>query len=216
MFINIHSHRQAGNNEWGIQNLYRHFEQSAADGYYSIGLHPWYINPNTLQQQIEELNKNSRNKNVLAIGECGLDKVCSTDFILQQNAFSQQIVMANAINKPLIIHCVKAFEEVQFLLQQQKVKVPVIFHGFNKSRQLALQLVDKGYYLSFGKALQLPAIQQVLASVPLQQIFLETDDAGISIDNIYALAAPALQIDINTLSLQLKKNAAAVFGNAVF
>ncbi|WP_462240178.1 TatD family hydrolase [Ferruginibacter sp.] len=215
MLINIHSHQPPAHNQWLIQNLYRHFEQSAANGYYSIGLHPWYINETTLAQQMEELNNYCNNKNVLAIGECGLDKVCSTDFALQQNAFSQQIVMANAINKPLIIHCVKAFEEVQFLLQQQKVKVPVIFHGFNKSRQLALQLVDKGYYLSFGKALQLPAMQQVLASVPLQQFFLETDDAEMPIDNIYAVAAPALQIDINTLSLQLKKNAAAVFGNAV-
>lgn len=164
---------------------------------------------------MEELNNYCNNKNVLAIGECGLDKVCSTDFTLQQNAFTQQIIAAARVNKPLIIHCVKALEEVQFLLQQQKVKVPVIFHGFNKSRELALQLVDKGYYLSFGKALQLPAMQQVLASVPLQQFFLETDDAEMPIDNIYAVAAKALQIDINTLSLQLRKNVAAVFGNAV-
>jgi Tat protein secretion system quality control protein TatD with DNase activity len=86
----------------------------------------------------------------------------------------------------------------------------------NKNKVLAQQLAGKGYYLSFGKALQLPAMQQVLASIPLQQFFLETDDAAFSSEMVYALAAQALSIDVNTLSLQIKKNAATVFGSTVF
>jgi len=160
---------------------------------------------------MEELVAYSKNNNILAIGECGLDKVCQTDFTLQQQVFTQQIITAMAVHKPLIIHCVKAYDEVLLLLQQHKVEVPVIFHGFNKSKVLAQQLTGKGYYLSFGKALQLPAMQEVLTGIPRQQIFLETDDAAVSIATIYALAANALSIDINALSLQIKKNAAAVF-----
>lgn len=162
------------------------------------------------------LEQYSINKNVLAIGECGLDKICNTDFLLQQKVFAAQIGLANTINKPLIIHSVKAYEEVVQQLQQNDNKVPVIFHGFNKNKILAQQLIQKGFYLSFGKALQQPAIQELIKIVPPDKIFFETDDAAINIETIYAVAAEALHIDINSLSLQIKKNAVTVFGEALF
>ncbi len=162
------------------------------------------------------LEQYSINKNVLAIGECGLDKICNINFVLQQKAFAAQIGLANTINKPLIIHCVKAYEEVEQLLQQNNNKVPVIFHGFNKNKILAQQLISKGFYLSFGKALLLPAMQELIKTLPMGKIFFETDDAAINIEEVYVLAAQALQIDINSLSLQIKKNAAIVFGDALF
>lgn len=177
-----------------------------------MGLHPWYIDALHWPQQMEQLHQYSTGNRVVAIGECGLDKVCTTAFSLQQEVFGRQISLANTMGKPLIIHCVRAFAEVQWWLQKNKVQVPVIFHGFNKSTTLAQQLTSKGYYLSLGKGLQLPAVQNMLKAVPLQQVFLETDDSTIGIEKIYALAADALQIDVNTLSLQIKKNAAAVFG----
>ena len=116
----------------------------------------------------------------------------------------------------MIIHCVRAYAEVQQLLQQQHNTVPVVFHGFNKNEILAKQLIDKGYYLSFGKVLQQPAMQQVIQKLPADKIFLETDDATVEIETIYAWAAQALQIDILSLSLQIKKNAATVFGAGWF
>lgn len=186
-----------------------------AGSQYSIGLHPWYVDAANWPQQMEALMHYSANDNVLAIGECGLDKVCTTDFIVQQLVFNRQIALANTIGKPLLIHCVRAFDEVQLLLEKNKVQVPVIFHGFNKSKALAQQLIGKGYYLSFGKALQLPAVQLVLAGLPLPQIFLETDAAAFSIATVYTLAASILQIDSNTLSLQIAKNTATVFGNTI-
>jgi len=215
LYINIHSHQLPANNEWVIQNRYQHFDNLLAGSQYSIGLHPWYIDAASWLQQMEALTLYSTNNNVLAIGECGLDKVCTTDFIVQQQVFIRQIALANTIGKPLLIHCVRAFDEVQLLLEKNKVQVPVIFHGFNKSRALAQQLAGKGYYISFGKALQLPAVQLVLAGLPLPQIFLETDAAALSIAGVYALAASALQIDITALSLQIAKNTATVFGNTI-
>lgn len=216
MFINIHSHQTPQKNECVITNLYDHFEQAVIGGNYSVGLHPWYLNELTWMEEIKALEQYSNNKNVLAIGECGLDKICTTGFLLQQNVFAAQITLANKINKPLIIHCVKAYEEVVQQLQQSNNKVPVVFHGFNKNKILAQQLISKGYYLSFSKALQQPAIQELIKNLPLDKIFFETDDAAIDIEMIYLSATQALQIDINSLSLQIKKNAAKVFGDAWF
>jgi TatD DNase family protein len=216
LFINIHSHQPPQKNECVITNLYNHFEQVVAGGIYSAGLHPWYLNDTTWVEEMKALEQYSNNKNVLAIGECGLDKICTTGFLLQQQVFAAQIALANKINKPLIIHCVKAYEEVVQQLRQNNNRVPVIFHGFNKNKILAQQLIHKGFYLSFGKALQQPAMQELIKILPADKIFLETDDAAVNIEMIYLLATQALQLDINSLSLQIKKNAATVFGDAWF
>lgn len=214
MFINIHSHFPASPNVWTVQNLYQHFDQVAIPGNYSIGLHPWYLKKETVAADIKELQKWSVQPNVLAIGECGLDRVCSTDFLLQKDIFLKQVEWANELQKPLIIHCVKAHEDVLQLLSKHQNKVPVIFHGFNKTKELALKIICKGYYVSLGKDLQHQRLREVITALSPEKIFLETDDSETGIEKIYTLAADALQISQDSLSLQLQKNAAAVFGVA--
>jgi TatD DNase family protein len=154
-------------------------------------------------------------QNVVAVGEAGLDKVCTTDFVLQQTVFSAHIQLANELQKPLIVHCVRAHAEAIQLLEKNKVKVPVLFHGFTKSKELALQLMAQGYYLSFGHGLMKNNLRAVFAALPLDQLLLETDNSSASIEEIYTLAAKAFQIDEESLSLQLSKNAAKVFGAVI-
>lgn len=216
LYQDIHTHSRGVSHKWEIRNLHKLFEEVQNGGYYSIGLHPWYINENTFVETMADLEKWSRFQSVLAIGECGLDKVCTTDFSLQEKAFIAQILLANKINKPIIVHCVRAYQEVMQLLQQHNNRVPVIFHGFNKNKEVADQLIKKGYYLSFGKIIEQASTQELVASLPLQQIFFETDDATIGIEEIFAIAAAALKIDTFSLSLQIKKNVARVFGNDLF
>ncbi|MGB3007200.1 MAG: TatD family hydrolase [Chitinophagaceae bacterium] len=213
MYINIHTHQTAAAHEWTIQNLYKNFQLITEPGRYSIGLHPWYIDENWLAQ-MDELKEWCKHSNIIAIGECGLDKICKTDFFLQLEVFGAKVQLANTINKPLIIHCVRAWEEVFQLLEQQKNKVPVIFHGFNKNLLLAQKIISRGYYLSFGKSLQKDVVKRVLTSLPINKIFLETDDKAISILKIYEMAAQAFSVDVNSLVLQMEKNAAIVFGAA--
>jgi TatD DNase family protein len=181
-------------------------------GYYSIGLHPWYIDAANWQQQLADWKKWAAHPQVLAIGECGLDKLVAIDWELQVQLFLQQLQWAQQHHKPVIIHCVKAFAEVQLLLKQQPIQVPVLFHGFNKNVALANELISNGYYLSFGKALLQPRIQTLLASLPITAVLLETDDATVNIKELYQLAATAFSIDIDSLSLQLQQNATRFLG----
>ncbi|MFT3908187.1 MAG: TatD family hydrolase [Ferruginibacter sp.] len=215
MYINIHSHQPPATNEWVIQNLYKAFERSLLPGSYSVGLHPWYIHPTKWENDFNALKKIAEEHTVLAIGECGLDKICNTDFMLQEEVFIAQLLFANEINKPLIIHCVRAYEEVLLLLTKHKNKVPVIFHGFNKNRILAEKIINQGYYLSFGKALFEANIKQVFAALPADKIFLETDDADTTIKMIYTEATSIKNISEETLSLQLIKNVQTVFNKNV-
>lgn len=216
MLINIHSHFPATGTGTVIRSLYQGFEEQHPPGWYSAGLHPWYIHENEWETEMNKLSIFSKENNVLAIGECGLDKICDTPFALQQQVFAAQVQLANNVSKPLIIHCVRAFDELLKSLEANHNKVPVIFHGYRKNKVLAERLLQKGYYISFGKAILQPAMQELLQYIPLTQLFLETDDADVSIDSIYEAAAHALQIDLFSLSLQIQKNAAAVFAAEIF
>jgi TatD DNase family protein len=192
-----------------IVNVYEHFEGIPQTGWFSAGLHPWHL-PEPID--LSPLKQVAMQPNVLAIGECGLDKVCTTDWDLQLSAFTQQIELANNIGMPLILHCVRAWEEVIATLKHHKVSVPVIFHGFNKSN-IASRLIDNGYYLSFGKALlsQGSPAGAAIASVPAHRFFLETDDSEISITDIYAAAATLRQTEQDDVILQLRQNSKTVF-----
>ncbi|MBE2290582.1 MAG: TatD family hydrolase [Chitinophagaceae bacterium] len=209
-FIDIHTHNNSpAAHALQIVNVYKQFDTIPQNGWFSAGLHPWHLSGPI---DIDSLQKVAMQSNILAIGECGLDKVCATDWNLQIRAFAQQIILANNIGKPLIIHCVRAWEEVMATLKQHKVSVPVIFHGFNKSN-IASRLIDNGYYLSFGKALlktDSPAAE-VLRSIAANRYFLETDDADISIADIYAAAASLRETQQDDVILQLRQNFKTVF-----
>jgi TatD DNase family protein len=208
MYINIHTHSLLAGH-LSIVSLYEKFEQSKQPGFYSIGLHPLYLD----RALFEDVKQWAVYERILAIGECGLDKLSSFPLELQQQEFYKQVLLANELNKPLIIHCVRAFDEVVAVLKH--ARVPVIFHGFNKSRELAKQLIDKGYYLSLGKVLEQERSKELVSVIPVTQLFLETDNNDIRIETIYQLAADAYNVELNSLSLQLQKNAITVFGEKI-
>ncbi len=211
LFINIHTHQANQEGSLCIQNLHERFGSQSLPTYCSMGLHPWHIEANSFSQLLEELKLYSRKENVLAIGECGLDRLCSTDFKLQENVFRQQIAWANEIAKPLIIHCVRAHREAITILKEMNNIMPVVFHGFNNNETIAHLLLNEGYYLSFGKSLFNPSLQALFCSIPNAYIFLENDDSEIPIENIYRQASKLKNISADTLSLQLQKNTTKVF-----
>lgn len=155
----------------------------------SIGLHPWYATLDQLEVQMKYLNVLATQPNVKLIGECGLDKIKGESIENQIFILEAQIKLAEKLNKPLILHCVKAFSELIKIKERLKVPVPMIIHGFNKNEKLGLQLLDKGFWLSFGEAL----LQENSGAAKLIQrtdrFFLETDDSHTSIDQIYITAA---------------------------
>jgi TatD DNase family protein len=175
-----------------------------------MGLHPWYLENHT--EAFKILSKYSRARNVLAIGECGLDKVCSTDWELQAGVFKQQIALANELRKPLIIHCVRAYYELIQLLDECGVSVPVVVHGFNKKQEVARQLLHKGYVLSFGTALlKNETAVAVFKDIPTDRFLLETDDSGLLIEQVYNRAAEIKETGLDSIILQAGNNFKTVF-----
>lgn len=207
-YINIHTHDEGAPGT--IVNVLRDFDEIPREGFYSAGLHPWYLKENAAEE-FAKLKLTCLKENVLAVGECGLDKICETDMALQQTWFAEQVKLAAQINKPLIIHCVRAYEEVMRALKS--VRVPVIFHGFNKNENVAAKLLQHGYYLSFGKHLWSENTAKVFRDCPKEKFFLETDDAGHTIEEVYERAASIKNISLEELKTQVSDNVQKVFGS---
>jgi TatD DNase family protein len=184
--------------DWKKKHLY----------YYSIGIHPWYIDTQAVANELEIITNALQDKNCLALGECGLDKLTTTNFELQKEVFIKQLVLAKKYNKPVIIHCVKAFDEL-LIIKKQFPNIVMIIHGFSKSNALAKQLQKHGFYLSFGKhILKHP---EILKDLTIAKIFLETDDAAIRIDTIYDKVSKVLNISKKQLEKQLTENFKNIF-----
>lgn len=213
MFINIHTHTQIYDAKLELVNA--DLMSSDRTNYYSYGLHPWYLKEDTVDQQLRTLAMRATEKRCLAIGECGLDKVCDTDLKLQERVFMEQIKLANDLRKPLIIHCVKAFNEVLNCLNFSDNTVPVIFHGFNNNDNIARLLTEQGYYFSFGKALMgfESNAARAIVSVGRKKFFLETDTADVSIKYVYRKASELLGIDEEILKQQIVSNFETVFNH---
>lgn len=211
MLFNLHSHLPVSRAYLGIIDISDKYEKSLTEGIFSAGLHPWNAEKVFVQEEINALAEVLRRKTIVAVGECGLDRVCNANFQLQKECFIAQIKMANLNQKPLIIHCVKAFEEILKILKDQRCQVPVIFHGYRKGLILAKQLQKKGYYLSFGFNIFDDKVAEVFKSLPLDQIFLETDKADVCISTIYERAILLRDIPINEFQNKILSNVKEVF-----
>jgi TatD DNase family protein len=206
-FIDIHSHNGGSKpaETLTIVNLIAGNEDAGAhDGFCSVGLHPWHLDH--AATRLAGLQAVIGLPNVLAVGECGLDRVCKSDWSIQNEAFKAQILMARTAGKPLIIHCVRAYAEVLALLTSGGV--PFVFHGFNRNAAIARQVLDAGGWLSFGPALlQHPQhLVEVLQMVPPERLFLETDDTPVGIERVYEAAAAIRKTPMDALILQLDTN----------
>ncbi len=209
-YIDIHTHQIIADSS--ILQVFNQIigQQDVSNSIKTNGIHPWYINQD-LKQQLALLEHYAKQPNSIAIGECGLDKLASTNWEVQIEAFKEQILLANRLNKPLVIHCVKAYEEVFQQLKQFQVAVPVFFHGVNKKNTLIESLVKKGYYVGLGAFILHGRHDDLIAKIDLTKIFLETDDQSISIVDIYSYFSRIRKISIEQLKEQLVQNFEEVF-----
>ena len=121
----------------------------------SVSLHPWYLTEENIQPQIEWLVQTIQSDSrVVALGEAGLDKVCDTPFDLQIQAFRKAIELSETYHLPLVIHSVKATEELLALHKEYHPAQAWIIHGFRGKKELATDLIRHGLYLSFVKKYQ--------------------------------------------------------------
>ena len=211
-FFNFHTHQFTS--QYNVLELVNQYpnEFDASIPFYSIGIHPWYIAENRIDTDLKIIEEKLQTENCLAIGECGLDKRIEIPLELQVSVFEKQLVLAEKYRKPVVIHCVAAFQEIIAIKKKMKISVPMIMHGFSKNSQIAEQLIKEGFYLSFGKyLLKNPDLKTVFQHIPNDRFFLETDTIEESIQQVYDLAAEYKNLEIKELQDIISSNFKQVF-----
>ena len=211
-YINLHTHKFSNNpNVLEIVNQYpQEFDDKIP--FYSIGIHPWYINESRVEADLQIMEEKLQLQNCLALGECGLDKRIEISMEIQTQVFEKQLALAIKYKKPVILHCVSAYQEIIEIKKRLQVEVPMIIHGFSKNEQVAKSLLDNGFYLSFGKyLLRNPELESVFKSVPNNRFFLETDTIEETLEEVYQLAAKYKNIEVSELQEIIKNNFQNIF-----
>lgn len=211
-YFNFHTHQFT--NQSNILELVNQYPQEfdASIPFYSIGIHPWYIKGDQIDFELKIIEEKLQIKNCLAVGECGLDKRIEMPLDKQIPVFEKQLLLAEKHKKPVIIHCVAAFQEVIAVKKKMNISVPMIIHGFSKNIQVAEQLIKEGFYISFGKyLLRNPDLKSVFQNVPSDRFFLETDTIEEGIEQVYNLAAEYKDLEVKELQSLISSNYKNIF-----
>ena len=188
-----------------IIDIHTHNAQTHAQTIETVGIHPWHSATDGIAE-VERLAPSAD-----AIGEIGLDFACDIGRETQIWSFQAQLALAERLEKPVVLHCVRAFEYIMMTLEKYRLKA-VIFHGFIGSVEQAQRAVKQGHYLSFGeRTFHSPKTIEALRSTPLSQLFVETDESTTPIEEIYAKIAELRGVDIEELLRATEENFRRIF-----
>nr|WP_320057077.1 TatD family hydrolase [uncultured Bacteroides sp.] len=207
--LDIHTHHLPLHPEQAIFSYSPEMLVAQLPTYCSVGIHPWYLTPDNLWEKWDWLLLAVHHPNVLAIGEAGLDKAVDVPFALQLDVFERQIELSEVMELPLIIHCVRAANEIVELKKRIQPHMPWIIHGFRGKKEQALQYIRHGIFLSFGERYQ----EEALRAVPIDRLFLETDESTIEISLLYEQAATIRSLSVESFTMHIQQNINEVFFN---
>ena len=209
-FFNIHTHVSVHPENEILSLSPEELSTDNRSFYTSVGIHPWTLTEKNADIQWKALCESIKDKRIVAIGECGLDKLKGPSMELQTAVFKQEAALAEDSSLPLIIHCVKAFNELIQLKKEISPRQSWIIHGFRGKLPLALDCIRHGFYLSIGSHFQ----ENTLKTIPLDRLFIETDESEESIGSIYQRVAETKGISQQELLEAINKNVREVFFKA--
>jgi len=151
--------------------------------------------------------------NIIAIGETGIDRVCTTPLILQEQIFKQHIDISEKEKKPLIIHSVHSYYDILKFHKKHKPIMPWILHGYNGNQEITKQFLKYNIYFSLGQIQNNNKINNILNIIPRDRLFVETDNAKISITEVYSNISLKLNIVEEELKEIISQNFNKVFIN---
>lgn len=149
--------------------------------YAAVGVHPETLYKN------ETLNKNiledfTKNPKTVAIGEIGLDyhwDLFPRD--VQKQWFEEQVILANELDMPIIVHDREAHFDTMEILKKHKPKGVV--HCFSGSVEMAEEILKLGMYIGIGGVVTFKNARKavdVVKMLPMDRLLLETDAPYLS------------------------------------
>lgn len=187
-----------------LYDIHTHHPHNGVISPTMAGIHPWDADKEIAMPDFTLCD---------IIGETGLDYACEVDRVAQERLFRRHLEVAERLQKPVVLHTVRAFEPTVKILADYNLK-NVVFHGFVGTKQQAEEALRRGYYLSFGhRSLRSTKSRQAIAATPLERLFCETDDdASRDIAEIYAEVAEIKGVTLEELERKIYENYKRFFG----
>lgn len=186
-------------------NEFAQESQNYPDGFFTCGIHPWHSADGLgRMKQLEEI---VRDKRVVGVGEIGLDKIQGPPLDIQLRTFEMQIEIANAVDKPIIIHCVKYWDELIAVYNRKRINKPWILHGFRGNKHQVEQLAKMGFCFSLGKYFNEESVEKI----PIDRLFFETDTSDVYIQEIYQNVAKVKGVTLEFLTNVVEMNIKRTF-----
>ncbi len=205
LLIDFHTHRakhQDREDIFEVLSVDRPLDQQ----WFTLERHPWNISSEWSAAEKQEIITHIRHPKCLALGEIGLDKQRGIALEEQISVLRSLLAIANQERVSVVIHCVKSFGEI-IQLKKEFPQIPNwAIHGFNKKPELAKQLIQQGFYLSLNVA-RLRQPEALLAEIPRNRLFLETDDSSDLIEENYIRTGKIMKVAIEDLKWQIAQNA---------
>jgi len=183
------------------------------DGLYAtVGIHPH--NASQLNENImDELRKLSGNRKVVAIGEIGLDYYRNlSPKEAQRKAFEAQLLLAEELELPVVIHNREAHAETLEMLLEFEGRITGVMHCFSGSREMAQQCIKLGFYISFAGPVTFPnshKLHEIVKWINLNKVLLETDSPWLAY--IVRRIATLKETPVDKLAEATTKNAKQIF-----
>ena len=189
--LDIHTHKPAPQ-PYGVVNAdFKDFTPMEGQ-IYSVGIHPWDTQNLPSNEEWAKLETVARMPEIVAIGECGVDKAKGGLLYKQMIVLNRQVDLSEKIAKPLILHDVKAHDIVVGLRREKPYTQNWVIHGFRGKPTVAKMLTDAGIYLSFGEKFN----PESLKMVPEHLILAETDESSLDIQSIITNISEAMGRDM--------------------
>ena len=209
----VDAHTHSGNSSFVtvFQNSIVAFRPD--EPYYSLGIHPQDAGTFT-PELFEQLKDRLQDLACIAVGECGLDTLIDVPMETQEQWYIRQLELAAEFNMPIILHCVHTWDRCRFLHSKYAPKQPLVFHGFARPSIVQSVLDYSPAMISLGhRLLHSKPLQECAAALPLERLFLETDNADVDLTAVYEELARLKSLSLRSLKEQLSNNFKRVFGD---
>lgn len=211
-WINIHTHKPGKGINVVDPCLGEVELQGEGKVYYSLGIHPVYIDEHA-GERLEEIRKAAEEGQIVAVGEAGMDRNAPVEMGVQVEWFRRQAEVAVEYHLPMIIHGVRAIPELIAEYKRYGVCAGWIMHGFNNREEILRDLLRHGFYISAGRHVmnEQSPVYRLLPEIPADRLFIETDNSDFQIEEIYKVVAERRGISLDELQKIVKENFARLF-----
>lgn len=202
--FNFHTHNYS--EEFGIINAKAN-DIFDSEKQYSMGLHPWDYSK-LWKEEFIKIKELAIEEEISAIGETGLDPKSNLKLGEQIEILEEHISLSEELKKPLIIHCVKFYNELIQLKKQHNPNQSWIIHGYRGKLTTARSLINAGFQFSLNASLLVDKqkARELIKLIGIDYLFFETDDNNTNIEIIYNFAAETLNISIIEVDKIVKLN----------